>query len=136
MKLMRNQQDTSILPFEINETAIIITIEAHMSLEEWDKVFGEFIAEQNNVIKLSEYDVGKNLRIAAIRRSYETSKGVKDMIIYADIENVGKPNGEEYNQLEGELLLIEFVEVGEITDNYLDFMTMIQNLNKKQKSEI
>ena len=24
---------------------------------------------------------------------------------------------------------------GEITDNYLDFMTMIQNMNKKQENE-
>lgn len=124
------------LPFYIDSVSDNLIMEAHgLSEEEIDDILGTFIEEMDYHTKLSKKEPGKFMRAAAIQRDYETSEGNRDIILYAYIQNIGKEEEDEHNKLAGLMMKIEIVEVGEVTDNYLDFMTLIRSLNSKQEEE-
>jgi len=125
------------LPFDIDSVSDNLIMEAHgISEEEIDDMLGTFIEEMNYHTRLSEKEPGRFMRAAAIQRDYETSEGNKDIILYAYIQNIGKDEEEdEHNQLAGLMMKIEIVEVGEVTDNYLDFMTLIKSINENKEND-
>jgi hypothetical protein len=121
-------------PFEINLEANQLIMDAYgIDSEEAHEMLAGFIIEVGSHSKIGELELGRGARTVAVTREYETSQGLKDLFLFVYIENVGED--EEYSQLEGMIIRIDIVDVGEVPDTYLDFMNMTRDTKEDKEQE-